>query len=32
VEGPAVFLFQFSHRLFRAGLMFAYRPYGPRSD
>src|SRR5580692_10736424 len=28
VEGPAVFLFQFSHRLFRAGLILATGPTG----
>src|SRR5580700_5617030 len=27
-----LFIFQFSHRLFRAGLKFGYRPYGPGSD
>src|SRR5271167_1495620 len=25
-------IFDFPHRLFRAGLMFGYQPYGPRSD
>ena len=27
-----LFLFQFSHRLSRAGLKFGYRPSGPWSD